>query len=177
MKRTLIATAVLMMGIVAFQAYSQCQKTHYFCTALLDKEQQAEYWNLNNQSKSATFAKGKVYKMSFIAYKGYDYRISVCTDIAEGGDKVRFELFHDAVIRVKDEYGNTNIKRQKESLYKNSDDNLSPMVEFSVDKTKKFYLDVNVPATGESKDRKLKKTDNVCVGVLLEHKKGDKLGF
>lgn len=176
MKRALIIGA-LMMGFVAFQAYSQCQKTHYFCTSLLDKEKQAEFWNLNNQSQSATFEKGKVYKMSFIAYEGFDYRISVCTDVTEGGDKVRYELFHDAVIRVKDEYGNTNIKRTKESLYKNSDDNLSPSLEFTVDKTKKFYIDVNVPASGESKDRKLSATDNVCVGVLLEHKKAAKLGF
>ena len=115
--------------------------------------------------------------MSFIAYAGFDYRISVCTDI-EGGDKVRFELFHDAIVRVKDEYGNTNIKRQKESLYKNADDNLSPMVEFTVDQTKKFYLDVEVPSSGESKNKKLaKSSDNVCVGVLLEHRKVAKTGF
>ena len=176
MKRALII-GVALIGFIAIQAYSQCQKTHYFCTTLLDKEQQAEFWNLNNQSKSATFEKGKVYKMSFIAYKGFDYRISVCTDIKEGADKVRFELFHDAIVRVKDEYGNTNIQRKKESFYSNQDDNLSPMVEFTVDKTKKFYIDVNVPAAGESKDRKLSKTDNVCVGVLLEHKKAAKMGF
>lgn len=176
MKRALFLGA-FMMGIVAFQAHSQCKRTHYFCTSLLDKEQQAEFWNLNNQSKSATFEKGKTYKMSFIAYKGFDYRISVCTDIVEGGDKVRFELMHDAIVRVKDEYGNTNIQRKKESLYKNADDNLSPYLEFTVDKTKKFYLDVKVPAAGESKDRKLSKSDNVCVGVLLEHKKASKLGF
>lgn len=176
MKRAIIL-GVALVGIVAFQAYSQCKKTHYFCTSVLDKEQQQEFYNLNNQSKSATFEKGKVYKMSFIAYKGFDYRISVCTDIMEGGDKVRFELLHDAIVRVKDEYGNTNIQRKKEPLYNNQDDNLSPFVEFTVDKTKKFYLNVNVPASGESKDRKLKKTENVCVGVLLEHKKAAKLGF
>ena len=176
MKRVLIL-GIALIGFIAFQAYSQCQKTHYFCTDQLDKEKQEEFWNLNNQSKSATFEKGKVYKMSFIAYKGFDYRVSVCTDIKEGGDKIRFELFHDAVIRVKDEYGNTNIQRKKESLYSNQDDNLSPMVEFSVDKTKKFYIDVNVPLSGESKNKKLSKGDKVCVGVLLEHKKGAKLGF
>lgn len=176
MKRALIIGAAL-VALVAIQAYSQCQKTHYFCISLLSEEQQKEYWTLNNQSKSATFEKGKVYKMSFIAYDGFDYRISVCTDI-EGGDKVRFELSHDAVVRVKDEYGNTNIKRQKESLYKNTDDNLSPMLEFTVDETKKFYLDVEVPASGESKNKKLaKSTDNVCVGVLLEHKKVARPGF
>ena len=86
-------------------------------------------------------------------------------------------MLHDAIVRVKDEFGNTNIQRKKETLYSNQDDNLSPFVEFSVDQTKKFYLSVNVPASGESKDRKLSKTDNVCVGVLLEHKKAAKLGF
>jgi hypothetical protein len=176
MKRALFFGGLL-LAIVAFEAYAQCNKTHYFCTSLLPEEQQKAFYTLNNQSKSATFAKGKTYKMSFIAYKGYDYRISVCTDIEEGGDKVRFELFHDAIVRVKDEYGNTNIQRKKESLYKNQDDNLSPYLEFSVDKTTKFYLDVGVPSSGESKDKKLRKTDNVCVGVLLEHKKAQKLGF
>ena len=176
MKKLIFFGAVL-IGIVALEAYAQCRKTHYFCTELLDEEEQKEYYTLNNQSKSATFEKGKVYKMSFIAYKGFDYRISVCTDVVEGGDKVRFELAHDAIVRVKDEYGNTNIRRQRETLYKNADDNLSPFVEFTVDDTKKFYLNVNVPASGESKDRKLKASDNVCVGVLLEHKKAAKTGF
>jgi hypothetical protein len=176
MKKALILGSLLVVVIV-LQAYSQCQKTHYFCTAQLSKEEQAEFWNLNNQSQSATFAKGQVYEMSFIAYKGYDYRISVCTDIAEGGDKVSFELLQDEVIRVKDEYGNTNIKKTKESVYKNQDDNLKPSITFTTDKTKKFYVKVNVPASGESKDKALGKTDNVCVGVLLEHKEAAELGF
>ncbi|MFT4600939.1 MAG: hypothetical protein ACI857_001116, partial [Arenicella sp.] len=63
MKRALIL-GITLVGFIAIQAYSQCQKTHYFCTTLLDKEKQQEFWNLNNQSKSATFEKGKVYKMS-----------------------------------------------------------------------------------------------------------------
>ena len=176
MRKLLFITA-FMIGIVAIQAYSQCRKVHYFCTSLLSEEQQEELWTLNNQSKSAAFEKGKEYKMSFIAYKGFDYRISVCTDIIEGGDKVRFQLFQDARVLEKDEYGNTNIVRKKELLYNNEDDNLSPTVSFTVDQTKKFYLTVQVPNQGESKERKLKTTDYVCVGVLLEHKRGQELGF
>ncbi|UKN01889.1 hypothetical protein K6119_19380 [Paracrocinitomix mangrovi] len=176
MKRALIIGTAL-ISLVAIQALAQCKKTHFFCTNVLDEDQQKEFWNLNNQSQSANFKKGEVYKMSFIAYKGFDYRISVCTDIEEGGDKIRFELAHDAVVRVKDEYGNTNIKRQRESLYKNNDDNLAQYLIFTVEKTEKFYLDVNIPASGESSDKKLAKTDNVCVGVLLEHKKVEKFGF
>lgn len=175
MKRALFLSSLLAI-VVVLQAYSQCQKTHYFCTTQLSKEEQAEFWNLNNQSQSATFAKGQVYEMSFVAYKGYDYRVSVCTDIV-GGDKVAFELLQDEVIRVKDEYGNTNIKKTKEAVYNNKDDNMKPTIIFTTDKTKKFYIKVNVPPTGESKDKALGKTENVCVGVLLEHKEAAKLGF
>lgn len=176
MKRAIILGSVLAV-VVVLQAYSQCQKTHYFCTSQLSKEQQAEYWNLNNQSQSAAFAKGKVYEMSFIAYKGYDYRLTVCTDIVEGGDMINFELAQDEVVRVKDEYGNTNIKKTKETIYKNADDGNTQTITFTTDKTKKIYVKVNVPAQGESKDKALGKTDNVCVGVLIEHKEAANLGF
>lgn len=175
MKRAIILGALLTV-IVVLQAYSQCQKTHYFCTSILTKEQQAEFWNLNNQSQSAMFAKGQVYEMSFIAYKGFDYRLSVCTDIV-GGEKVEFEILQDEVVRVKDEYGNTNIKKTKESIYKNADDSMSPTITFTTDKTKKIYVKVNVPGVGTSKDKALGKTDNVCVGVLIEHKEAAELGF
>lgn len=176
MKKAIFIGSVL-MAVVVLQAYAQCNKTHYFCTASLSKEEQAEFWNLNNQSQSAMFAKGEVYEMSFIAYKGYDYRLSVCTDIAEGGDKIQFEMLQDEVVRVKDEYGNTNIKKTKESIYKNAEDGLKQSITFTTDKTKKIYVKVNIPSTGTSKDKALGKTDNVCVGVLLEHKEAASLGF
>lgn len=175
MKKAIILGALLAV-VVVLQAYSQCQKTHYFCTQSLTKEEQAEFWNLNNQSQSAMFAKGQVYEMSFIAYKGFDYRMTVCTDIV-GGDKVQFELLQDEVVRVKDEYGNTNIKKTKESIYKNADDGMKASINFTTEKTKKIYVKVNVPAAGASKDKALGKTDNVCVGVLIEHKEAAALGF
>jgi hypothetical protein len=34
-----------------------------------------------------------------------------------------------------------------------------------------------VPSTGSSADKKLTNTDNVCVGVLIEHRRTEKLGF
>lgn len=175
MKKAIILGSLLAVFVV-LQAYSQCQKTHYFCTSTLTKEEQAEFWNLNNQSQSAMFAKGQVYEMSFIAYKGYDYRLTVCTDIV-GSEKVEFELLQDEVVRVKDEYGNTNIKKTKESIYKNAEDAMKSSITFTTDKTKKIYIKVNVPGAGTSKDKSLGKTDNVCVGVLIEHKEAASLGF
>lgn len=175
MKKIVFAGALL-FSIIVIQAYAQCNKTHYFCTEQFSKEDKGAYWNLNNQSKSAAFEKGKVYEMSFIAYEGFEYRVSTCSDV-ESANGVKFELAKDVVVRVKDGNGNTNIKRQREVIFDNEDDGMTPFVLFTTDKTTKFFLSVNVPATGSSEDKKLTNTDNVCVGVLIEHRRTEKLGF
>lgn len=168
--------SILLFGVILFQAYAQCNRTQYLCMAQFSKEEKGDYWNLNNQSRSAAFEKGKVYEMSFIAYSGFEYRVSTCTDIpsAEG---VNFKLSKDAVVRVKDGNGNTNIKKQREVIFDNAEEGATPYVLFTTDKTKKFFLSVNVPATGSSDNKKLTNTDNVCVGVLIEHRRTQKLGF
>ncbi|WP_070138256.1 hypothetical protein [Crocinitomix algicola] len=175
MKKVVLAGAFL-FSIIVIQAFAQCNKTHYRCTDQFSKEQRGAYWNLNNQSRSAAFEKGKVYEMSFIAYEGFEYRLSTCSDV-ESANSVKFELSKDIVVRVKDKDGNTNIKRQREVIFDNEDDGMTPYVLFTTDKTTKFYVAVNVPATGSSENKKLTNTDNVCVGVLLEHRKTEKLGF
>lgn len=175
MKKVLFAGIILCSAIV-IQAFAQCNKTHYLCMGQFSKEDKSSYWNLNNQSRSGAFEKGKVYEMSFIAYQGFEYRVSTCTDVASSTG-VKFELAQDVVVRVKDGNGNTNIKRQREVIFDNEEDGMTPYVLFTTDKTKKFYLSVNVPATGSSEDKKLTNTDNVCIGVLIEHRKTEKLGF
>ncbi|NOQ73691.1 MAG: hypothetical protein GQ574_16915 [Crocinitomix sp.] len=174
--RKVVGIGVLLLSAIMVQAYAQCNKTHYLCMGQFSKEDKSAYWNLNNQSRSAAFEKGKVYEMSFVAYEGFEYRLSTCTDI-ESSTGVKFELAKDIVVRVKDASGNTNIKRQREVIFDNEDDGMTPFVLFTSDKTRKFYLSVNVPATGSSDNKKLTNTDNVCVGVLLEHRRTEKLGF
>jgi len=174
MRKVLIAGTLLVSAIV-IQAFAQCNKTHYLCTGQFSKEEKSAYWNLNNQSRSAAFEKGKVYEMSFIAYEGFEYRVSTCTDVPSSSG-VHFELARDIVVRVKDGQGNTNIKRQREVIFDNETEG-TPYVLFTTDKTKKFYISVDVPATGSSGNKKLTNTDNVCVGVLIEHRKTEKLGF
>jgi hypothetical protein len=175
MKKALLL-GILLTGTIIIQAYAQCSRTHFLCTENFSKEQKAEFWNLNNQSRSATVEKGKVYELSFIAYEGFEYRISTCTDIVDGS-QVEFQLSKDVAVRVKDANGNSVIKRQREVFYDNKDDDMSTFISFSTDKTKKFYISVTVPATGDSENKKLIKTDNVCVGALIEHKKSAELGF
>lgn len=174
--KKLLFVGVLMMSIIVVEAVAQCNKTHYLCMGQFSKEDKSAFWNLNNQSRSAAFEKGKVYEMSFIAYEGFEYRLSTCTDI-ESATGVKFELAQDMIVRVMDENGNTNIKRQREVIFDNEDDGMTPFVLFTSDKTRKFYLSVQIPSTGSSQDRKLTNTDNVCVGVLLEHRRTEKLGF
>ncbi len=174
--RKVVGIGVLLFSAIMIQAFAQCNKTHYLCMGQFSKEDKKAYWNLNNQSRSAAFEKGKVYEMSFVAYEGFEYRLSTCTDI-ESSTGVKFELAKDIIVRVKDSDGNTNIKRQREVIFDNEDDGMTPFVLFTSDKTRKFYLSVNVPATGSSDNKKLTNTDNVCVGVLLEHRRTQKLGF
>lgn len=174
MKKVLFS-GVLLLSVIAIQAYAQCGNTHYLCLGQFSKEDKGAYWNLNNQSRSGAFEKGKVYEMSFIAYEGFEYRLSTCTDVASANGVV-FELAQDMIVRVKDADGNTVMKRQKEVIFDNESD-MAPFVLFTTDKTRKFYLSVKVPSTGSSEDKKLTNTDNVCIGVLIEHRKTEKLGF
>ncbi len=174
--RKVVFAGVLMLSVIVIQAYAQCNKTHYLCMGQFSKADKGTFWNLNNQSRSAAFEKGKVYEMSFVAYEGFEYRLSTCTDIASATG-VNFELAQDIIVRVKDGNGNTNIKRQREVIYDNEDDGMSPFVLFTTDKTRKFFLSINVPSTGSSDNKKLTNTDNVCVGVLIEHRRTEKLGF
>jgi hypothetical protein len=174
--RKVVGIGVLVLSAIMIQAFAQCNKTHYLCMGQFSKEDKSAYWNLNNQSRSAAFEKGKVYEMSFIGYEGFEYRLSTCADL-ESATGVKFELAKDVVVRLQDSDGNTNIKRQREVIFDNEDDGMTPFVLFTSDKTRKFYLSVNVPATGSSDNKKLTNTDNVCVGVLLEHRRTEKLGF
>ena len=183
--RKAIILGTLIFGAIVFQAYAQCKKVHYFCTAQFSKEEQADYYTLNNQSKSIVFNKAdnddekeNKYEMSFIAYSGFNYRVSVCTDIVEGAsDKVTFQLKQDNIIRVKDASGNTNIKRAKEVIFDSAESEDGPLVKFRVEKTRKMYLSVDIPSDGQSENKKLRQSDNVCVGVLIEHRKSSKTGF
>lgn len=181
----IIIFGTIIFGTIVFNVYAQCRKVYYFCTDEFSKEEKQAYWDLDNQSKSVVFNKGdqmnnskSKYEMDFIAYSEFNYRISVCTDIVKGSsDKATFQLKQDVIVRVKDAKGNTNIRRQKEIVFDSSEGSSDPFVKIKTDKTKKMYLTVDVPSGGESENRKLKTGDNVCVGVLIEHRKAARTGF
>ena len=169
MKKILIVV-VLLMNLLATQAKAQCSDTHFLCKKQFSKEDKKGGWNINQQSHSESVEKGQVYELTLSAYQGLEYRLSVCTDI-DGGTSATFQLAHDVMITVTDSSGNTSIERQRKVIFDNTTDATELHILFRSNKTEKFYLSINVPTAGKSKNSKLKDTDNVCVGVLLEHRK------
>lgn len=114
----------------------------------------------NGQSKSAMFEKGQTSELKFIAYKGQDYRVTICTEEALG-NQVHF--------KIKD-------GRSGEVLYDNASEEMIQDFEFSSENTRPLALEVTVPS-GETKEEKFKPTDMACLGVLIEHRPSTKTGF
>jgi hypothetical protein len=175
--RKLIVFGIGLIGLIVIQAvYAQsCRRVHDFCTENLPDEEQSKDWSFDNQSKSATFEKGKVYEMSFVAYKDYVYRITTCTDIANG-DKVNFEVYHNELVR-KEMSSGTRLIKEKILIYDNKTDNDKAYYKFRTEKSEKIYVKINVPASGDSSTKGFKDSEFVCVGVLLQHHRGQKVGF
>lgn len=172
---------IIFIGIIFIQAtYAQnsCKRIHYFCTENLPDEESKDgnNWVFNNQSKSATFEKGKVYEMSFIAYENFIYRLATCTDIIEGAENLQFEVFRIQLVRKKVN-GKTRLLKEKTSIFNNNTADFKSFYKFTVDKTEKIFVKVSIPLSGESAAKKYKDTKFVCVGVLLEHRKLEKTGF
>jgi hypothetical protein len=175
MKKVFLIT-IGILGLIMIQAtYAQsCRGVHNFCVESLPEEEQGKEWSFDNQSKSATFEKGKTYEMSFIAYRDYIYRITTCTDMLES--KVNFEVYHNELVRKEMDNGVRLIK-EKILIFDNKTDSDKAFYKFRTEKTEKIYVKINVPNSGESKKKEFRDSEFVCVGVLLQHKKGQKVGF
>ncbi|MFT5820067.1 MAG: hypothetical protein ACI8ZM_001301 [Crocinitomix sp.] len=169
MKKILLV-GLLLINFIAVQTYAQCDGTHLLCKKQLSKEDKKSGWNVNKQSESLSVEKSEEFEMFVTAYKGLEYRLSVCTDI-DGGTAVPFQLSQDMMVTVTDSSGNTKIEKQRKVIFDNAADHTELYVLFRSNKTEKFYLTIGVPSTGKSASKKLKNTDLVCLGVLLEHRK------
>ncbi|MEO8761583.1 MAG: hypothetical protein ABI388_09215, partial [Bacteroidia bacterium] len=103
---------------------------------------------------------GSVSKMRCIVYKGNDYRISVCCETILG-DKVNFKIYD----------GRTN-----EQLFDNTKNDNTQQFEFQAATTRQLIIEATVPA-GEVKEEKGKAENAACVGLLIENKLSDRVGF
>ena len=114
----------------------------------------------NAQSKSGLFAQGSTSKMRCVVYKGNDYRISVCCETIIG-DKVNFKIY-DA--------------RTNELLFDNTKNDDTQQFEFQAATTRQLIIEATVPS-GDVKEEKGKAENAACVGLLIENKVSDRVGF
>lgn len=174
--KKLLLVGLLLTNLLAVEAGAQCNETFNLCKKQLSKEDKKAGWFVNQQSQSISFEKGKTYETTVTAYKGYEYRLSLCTDI-DGGTPAKFVLSQDVMVTVTDSSGNSTIEKQRKVIFDNTENTEELYVLFRSNKTEKFYLSVSIPTVGKSASKKLKGTENVCVGVLLEHRKTKKSAF
>jgi len=174
-----ILFGIICIGIIFIQAtYAQnsCKRVHNFCSEGLPEEEQTGDWSFDNQSKSATFEKGKTYEMSFVAYKNFVYRVATCTDIIEAGENIQFEVFRNELVR-KEVNGALRLLKQKKSIFNNQTSEKESFFKIRMKKTEKIFVQVSIPSSGKSATKQFKDSEYVCVGVLLEHRRVKKTGF
>jgi hypothetical protein len=172
MKKILLI-AVLLMNFIAVSAHAQCEETYILCKKQFSKADKKAGWNVNKQSLGIAAEKGQVFETTLSAYKGLEYRLSVCSEI-DGGTAADFILEQETRVTVTDSAGNTSIERQRTVIFDSTTDPEEFYVLFRSNKTEKFYLTVNVPSGAKSSNKKLKNTESICIGILLEHRKTKK---
>ncbi|MBI4946532.1 MAG: hypothetical protein HY840_09040 [Bacteroidetes bacterium] len=166
MKKLISTSLMLMLGLPTIIALAQhsgipkvaanlpCQDFHRkACLRSPD-----DGFAYNGQSRSGLFAKGQSSTIKAVFYKGMDYHISVC---CEEKDPINFSI-KDA--------------KTGEVLYDNSTDNNTNEIQLTNENTRHVNIMVTV-AGGDAKIDKVKGTEGMCVGLLIEHKKSDKVGF
>jgi hypothetical protein len=165
MKKLISTSLVLMLGLPTIIALAQhsgvpkvtatspCQDFHRkSCLRSPD-----EGFAYNGQSRSGLFAKGQNSTVKVVFYKGMDYHISVC---CEEKTPINFSI-KDA--------------KTGEVLYDNSTDNNTNEIQLSNENTRHVNILVTIP--GGEKIDKVKGTEGMCAGLLIEHRRSDKTGF
>lgn len=164
--KKIVLTSVFLSFVLLLQA--QCVKPEYF----IMKSKKSEGYSINGQSKSGYFEPGEIYVMSFIAYSGMEYKISVGADVEDREGQIEFELFEKKTKRI-EENGKISYKKLDQVVFKNKDNEMTQTMEFQSTATRRIYVRVQVPKVdGDAGAAE----SYVCVGVLLEHQQGVKTG-
>ena len=164
--KKIILTSVFLSFVMFIHA--QCVKPEYFIV----KSKKSEGYSINGQSKSGYFEPGEVYEMSFIAYSGMEYKITVGADVSDKDGQIEFELYEKKNKRS-EVNGKITYKKVDQVVFKNKDNEMTQSMEFQSTATRRIYVRVQVPKTdGETGAAE----SYVCVGVLLEHQQGVKTG-
>ena len=170
-KLSSVIIAVILVNSLYFTTFAQsaCFQFHKFnCFPEGDKKKEERGFVYDSQSRSGLFSsdeKSNKSQLRFVVYKGMDYRLSVCIDEEVLGETVQFV--------VKD-------AKTKELLFNNADEENTKQFEFSSAQTRSLIVEVSIPngeAGGGEKGGKGKVAEGGCVGLLIEHKKSEKVGF
>ena len=156
-------TLLVCIGLTAAQAIAQpsvCSGFHRKNCHMDGTKRDEREFQYNAQSKSGLFAQGTISKMRCVVYKGMDYRISVCCE-AVIGEKVNFKIYDG---------------RTHEELFDNTKNDNAQQFEFQASTTRQLIIEATVP-TGDVKEEKGKAENAACVGLLIENKVSDRVGF
>jgi hypothetical protein len=181
-------------------AQSPCTDYHKFnCPQAGDKR-----FSTNGQSKSAAVQVGTPTELVFIAYRGQDYRITVCSDPRVLGEQVAIRLLEKVRVPkdvegtvittepILDEKGRptgavreVRTKGQRREfeevvkvLWDNTAHDMVQEVEFSCTATKRLAIEVTAPGNPDGKGKRDKQGFDIgCMGILIEHMPSPGLGF
>lgn len=157
---SLLICGISLTGTHAFAQASSCGDFHRKACYMEGTKKDKRAFMYNAQSKSGLFAQGSISKMRCIVYKGMDYRLTVCCETILG-DKVNFKIY-DA--------------RTNELLFDNTKSENTQQFEFQASTTRQLIIEAVVPA-GEVKEEKGKAETAACVGLLIENKVSERVGF
>ncbi len=160
MKKIFLIITISLALNSAFAQSSVCGGYHKSNCIIEGTKADRKLFQYNAQSKSGLFSQGSTSKMRCVVYKGMDYRMTVCCETTLG-EKINFKIFDG---------------RTQELLFDSQKNEDTHQFEFQAGATRQLVIELTVP-TGEVKEEKGKPVDAACVGMLIEHKVSDRIGF
>jgi len=140
---------------------AQCPNPEKFIKS--DRDDQKGYV-YNSQSRSGYVRVGEVFETVFVVQDGSDYRMTI-SPYNEDAGSIKYEIY-ELVVRKKKEDGKVVFKKVKQVLYSSAEDK---PIEIISDGVRKIF--VKIMLDGEDRNK------IECVGILVEHRKAQKLGF
>jgi hypothetical protein len=157
MKR--ILTTILL--VLFFGANAQCPNPEKFVK--VSRRDNSGFVN-NSQSRSGFVRVGEVFETVFVVQDGSDYRLKI-NPLNEDAGTIKYEIY-EMVVRKKKENGRYVFKKVKQVLFSSAEDQ---PIEIISDGVRKIY--VKIMLDGEDKNK------IECVGILVQHRRAQKVGF
>lgn len=127
-------------------------------------EEKLVNFDYNPQSKSTLFRRGESAETHFIAYKGFDYRLSFCgqDDLLEG-QKIAFFIRNG---------------KTKELIFENSTEDFTQEFEFTCTSSSRILVEISLPPKPENSLKPGNRFEyKGCIGVLIESRSSPVTGF